>query len=391
MKAKVSERQSGPLLAGPLKVLAEHINDAHKRCSQALRDGLQHALEAGRLLLEAKEEVPHGQWIPWIETHCDFALRTAQAYMKIAKDMPLLDEAKAQRVAHLPFRRALVELAEGASAGGEEKEERRAALRLMENKPVEKVVKMIERGGEARSCRLLPTAAETGWASDGRFLARLTVEEQEQLRHVPKEENYRTLPFQDVLPRGDDFQPLRVLGCIDVPANVFPTEADTITKVGILKGAEDESLVLLVDWTRFDFLRERYPESEIVADSLNGSHRVVFRANAENVGVLVTLVWEDGIPTTAESAKNCLSEDLDALRVVCALTGDRSPPNDREADKEFKMLLELLALLRSTRVGIEECVLSAYASGMLELGEEALGKIRSLNRQINTEETGQKL
>ena len=34
--------------------LAEQINDHHRQCETAMNAGLQHALEAGRLLTEAK-------------------------------------------------------------------------------------------------------------------------------------------------------------------------------------------------------------------------------------------------------------------------------------------------------------------------------------------------
>ena len=41
--------------------LADKINDAHRQCTTAMNAGLCHAMEAGRLLLEAKEQCTHGE------------------------------------------------------------------------------------------------------------------------------------------------------------------------------------------------------------------------------------------------------------------------------------------------------------------------------------------
>ena len=45
---------AGQATSGDLAVLAESINGHHLACEAAMNSGLQHALEAGRLLLEAK-------------------------------------------------------------------------------------------------------------------------------------------------------------------------------------------------------------------------------------------------------------------------------------------------------------------------------------------------
>ena len=48
--------------AATLPALAAAINAEHRQAETALNDGLRHALEAGRLLLEAKKLCPHGTW-----------------------------------------------------------------------------------------------------------------------------------------------------------------------------------------------------------------------------------------------------------------------------------------------------------------------------------------
>src|SRR5262245_29321870 len=86
-----------------LPELARRINEEHRAAGQALRAGLTHARNAGELLLEAKEKVRHGEWLPWLRDNCEVAERTAQTYMQVARNWPEL-ESKAQRVADLSFR-----------------------------------------------------------------------------------------------------------------------------------------------------------------------------------------------------------------------------------------------------------------------------------------------
>lgn len=77
----------------------------------ALKDGLKHAIAAGQLLVEAKAQLNHGQWSPWLAEHCSISERTAQSYMRLARSLGNLEAVKAQRVADLSFRDALRSLA----------------------------------------------------------------------------------------------------------------------------------------------------------------------------------------------------------------------------------------------------------------------------------------
>ena len=51
--------------------------------------------------------LPHGQWLPWLEANCQVSGRSAQAYMRVARELPKLEGSKAQRVADLPLREAV--------------------------------------------------------------------------------------------------------------------------------------------------------------------------------------------------------------------------------------------------------------------------------------------
>jgi hypothetical protein len=85
-----------------LSVLAAEIRDAHQDVGAAAKTAVLRAIDAGQRLLEAKDALQHGQWLPWLD-NLGIPARTAQAYMKLAQ----LDPANAQRVAHLGLSQAL--------------------------------------------------------------------------------------------------------------------------------------------------------------------------------------------------------------------------------------------------------------------------------------------
>ena len=96
----------------PLQSLAAQINDAHDEALASVRTALGHACRAGDLLIEAKRQLGHGAWIPWLRKHCTtVSERTAQKYMQLARELPALT-AKAPRAADLSLRGALALLAE---------------------------------------------------------------------------------------------------------------------------------------------------------------------------------------------------------------------------------------------------------------------------------------
>ncbi len=83
--------------------LAARIQAAHEAATTSMRRGCEHAINAGRLLIEAKNQVPHGQWLHWLKKHCQVSERMAQHYMTLARHF----EANPQRVADLPMRQAI--------------------------------------------------------------------------------------------------------------------------------------------------------------------------------------------------------------------------------------------------------------------------------------------
>ena len=92
--------------------LAIQINQEHAQAEQSARSAIAHAIKAGDLLLMAKAQLKHGIWLDWLKANCTLSERTAQAYMRLAREVPKLDDSKAQRVADLPLRQALAALTE---------------------------------------------------------------------------------------------------------------------------------------------------------------------------------------------------------------------------------------------------------------------------------------
>ena len=96
----------------PLVGLAGRINAAHRKCKQSLQAGAEYAVEAGRLLIEAKAKVPPKGWLRWLERHCEFPERMAQRYMRLARELPEALRADPTRVSELSQRAALELLAD---------------------------------------------------------------------------------------------------------------------------------------------------------------------------------------------------------------------------------------------------------------------------------------
>jgi hypothetical protein len=80
-----------------LPSLAHRINEEHDACQRVYQDTLAHAFEAGRLLLEAKESVEHGEWSAWLRENVACSERTAQVYMQLAS-APQLEEPQTSAV-----------------------------------------------------------------------------------------------------------------------------------------------------------------------------------------------------------------------------------------------------------------------------------------------------
>ena len=99
------------IVASDLAALADKINEEHRRCEGALLEGMEHAIRAGEHLLQAKELAPHGSWLGWLRDNFEGSKRTAQDYMRVAREVPRLPAEMRDAVAHLPYREIIRTLA----------------------------------------------------------------------------------------------------------------------------------------------------------------------------------------------------------------------------------------------------------------------------------------
>lgn len=68
--------------------IAADINRHHQLASDKASEAVHHATEAGKLLLEVKATLPHGQFGEWMEKNISISSRQAQRYMGVAQGKP---------------------------------------------------------------------------------------------------------------------------------------------------------------------------------------------------------------------------------------------------------------------------------------------------------------
>lgn len=94
-----------------LDALAIRINEQQEQIEQAWGMTLELAKQAGEMLIEAKRLAGHGNWLPWLETHCRVSASMAEKYMKIAKGWDTLAAGNPEYVPNLSIRDAVKLLA----------------------------------------------------------------------------------------------------------------------------------------------------------------------------------------------------------------------------------------------------------------------------------------
>lgn len=80
---------------------AQQIQSHHDAAHAAADSAIAHAKEAGRLLLEVKASLPHGEFTPWIEANLSVGARQAQRYMQAAQGRELVRKSKSDIVSFL--------------------------------------------------------------------------------------------------------------------------------------------------------------------------------------------------------------------------------------------------------------------------------------------------
>ena len=141
--------------SGDLASLAIQINAHHEACKAAIGEAIRHAIDAGSLLIEAKAHCSHGDWKDWLAENFAGTARTAQRYMRIAKNWPAISGPNATRMSDLSINDALEQISQATAA--------------MANRGTGKI-KEIETGrwGDIREMTLAPLPPlDGGWAKIG--------------------------------------------------------------------------------------------------------------------------------------------------------------------------------------------------------------------------------
>ena len=118
----VTERGPQSSLAS-LDELAQRIKEEHGNVARALHRGFIHACAAGELLIRAKAEAGHGNWMSWLRDQCGISGRTAALYKRLAECRGAIEDQIGNAVADLTLRGAIRLLSSPrdplAQAGGE--------------------------------------------------------------------------------------------------------------------------------------------------------------------------------------------------------------------------------------------------------------------------------
>jgi hypothetical protein len=81
--------------------LVAGIRHHHSHAATAAGIAISHAIEAGRLLQQAKDSMPHGDFGAWVERECGFTYRMARKYMLASKRLGVIPAANWPSTANL--------------------------------------------------------------------------------------------------------------------------------------------------------------------------------------------------------------------------------------------------------------------------------------------------
>jgi len=103
-----------PAESRDIHVITLEIKTLHRQAQQVV---LGYAIEIGRRLREAKEQLPHGSWGGWLKAEVEFSQSTANNFMRIFEEYGALQislfggESNSQTLGNLPYTKALALLA----------------------------------------------------------------------------------------------------------------------------------------------------------------------------------------------------------------------------------------------------------------------------------------
>ena len=75
----IAQTMAKPVEGRTIETITDEILDAKRTGGEAI-------LTIGRCLIEAKDMLPHGEWLPWLNERVELSERTAQKFMKLARE-----------------------------------------------------------------------------------------------------------------------------------------------------------------------------------------------------------------------------------------------------------------------------------------------------------------
>ena len=75
----IAQTMAAPPEGRTIEAITDEILDAKRTGGEAI-------LTIGRCLIEAKDMLPHGEWLPWLNERVEFSERTARNFMRLARE-----------------------------------------------------------------------------------------------------------------------------------------------------------------------------------------------------------------------------------------------------------------------------------------------------------------
>ena len=116
----IAQTMAKPAESRTIETITNEILDAKRTGGEAI-------LTIGRCLIEAKDMLPHGEWLPWLNERVELSERAAQRFMRLAREWPNptalsdLGATKALTLLALPVEEREQFMAETHQVDGQEK------------------------------------------------------------------------------------------------------------------------------------------------------------------------------------------------------------------------------------------------------------------------------
>ena len=111
--------------SGNLATWAADINHHHQQACLRAGEAINHAIEAGKLLIAVKQRLPHGEFGNWLEKNIQVTQRQAQRYIAAAQGKPVPVRAIASNTTPVSY---LAAPAPGTKEYAKELEEARSLI-----------------------------------------------------------------------------------------------------------------------------------------------------------------------------------------------------------------------------------------------------------------------